>query len=297
MGSHSPHDYVVGFLVPINMVSTNVPNKIGMSGLSWSHCFNCSAPYSCTNTSFGTWQIGSGDQMFQYRDVHLADVVSNNNTSCKVLLGLPDSYASPAGKASLQSLNCNFSASVLQMALELSGTAIGLVVAPELPQLGLVALFGNWSQDYTLTISVINIGHSRGNFSAIVKQCCLHMADLTIQCYTKANGDLSFTNNHLWLVATVSETITFTTTILPNEDLIPKASVSKSLSCDMEVVEANNLTRLSYFYSMSNSYAVPPTNSNHTVDPETPINPRAISFDTYLEGGFLAINHNVLIAR
>ena len=274
-----------------------MPNRIGMSALSWSQCFSCKTPYTCTNTSLSTWQTSLGDQMSQYRGTHIADMASDANTFCSFLPGLPGSYASSTTKASLQSLNCNFSTSFLSLALELSGKTVGLVPVPLLPQLELLALYGTWSQNCTITTSASNTGHTYGNFSIIVSQCCLHMADLTTRCFSKANGKLLYKNDHDWLVALKSETITITTTVslLPDDGVYLATTLSNILSCDLALVDEISLTTLSYFFSMTNGHALPPSNSNYVPEPDNSRNLTAIAFDTYFEGAL--VDQNVLTAR
>ena len=280
------------------MVLANMPNKIGMSVSSWSRCFKCKAPHTCTNTSLSTWQTSFGDQMSQYRDTHIAETASNANISCSFLPGLPNSYSSPTLKSSLQSLSCNLSTSFLSVALTLSGKTVGLVLAPQLPQLELVDVFGTWSQNCTLTTLASNIGHSSGNFSVIVKQCCLRMADLTTRCFNRVNKDLLYTNDHDWLVAPASETITVRTTIavLSDDGFVMGTPNSRSFSCDMMIGEATNLTTLSYFFSVSNGYAIPPISSNQSPELMFSSNLKAVAFDTYFESASIG-DQNVLTAR
>ena len=151
-----------------------------------------------------------------------------------------------------------------------------------------------------ITLNATNTGRRSGNFSVIVKQCCVYMTDLTVQCYITAIGDLSYTILQGWLVANMSEQLTLTmmvSILMKDNATLPSSRVSKSLSCDMEAVEASNLTTLSFYYSLRNDYAMPPTISSSSPKPTAPINPKALSFEVYFQGAASTDVPSVLIAR
>ena len=293
-------DCFAGFLVPITMVSTNMPNKIGMSGLSWSQCFDCKAPYTCTNTSINASQSNLIDQLHQYKGIHVASVISNENASCAFLPGFPYSFASSTAKKCFQSLTCNYSTDQMDLALDFAGTTVGLVTVPQLPQIEILALNGTWSPELVVTLTMANTGRANGNFSVCAKQCCIHMLNATSKCYDAATGSLSYTNDQNWIIAEVSQSIEISTTISFLEDYSDPAIIfntSNSFSCDLDILESKNLTTLAFFYSISNIYAWLGLNSSDIMPSDIPKNPSALSFDALFEGVLLALDQSVLKAR
>lgn len=282
------------------MVSTVLPNKIGMSSQAWASCFTCASPLACTNTTVNAL-LSIDDQMTPFQGNSIAEAANhkNANISCTFLPGLPYSFATAMGKDSIQSIRCNYTGSSLALNISLNGKSIGLGPVPKVPIVQIIASLGSWSNAITITTTAENVGYGLGNFSIHVSQCCLHTQDReTSACYTAETG-LTFANDPTWLQANVANIMNFLTSISISQHNEPISNIISGglyFFCDMEMVEAVSESNKSFYCTLDlSSLSDQPSSPN--IDAWMPTPPVALSFGIVFETGQTTIDQSILLAR
>ena len=284
-------------MVPRNMVSVDLPNKIGMSDMAWASCFNCAYPLACTNTTANA-SLNMGDQMAPFKGNSIAEAATTENTSCIFLPGLPYSFATAMGKNSIQSIRCNFTGSSLALNISLIGKSIGLSAVPKVPRTQIIASLGSWSNAITITTTAENVGYGAGNFSINVSQCCLYAEVGQIACYTVESG-LKFANEPTWQQINAANIMNFLTSISfceHNESITNITSGGNYVFCDMEMVEAVSESNTSFYCTLDMS-SLSNQSSSPIIDAWTPMPPVALSFGICFGPGQSIIDQSILLAR
>lgn len=282
------------------MVSESTPNKIGMDGNAWLECFNCSAPYACTNSYWNDSRPSLGDQLLEYENNTLASRAFGDDAACTFLSGLPFSFASPLANICVQTIGCNFTKGTLSLDLSLGGKNVGLSVVPQVPKMEISTLTGTWTPIISIITTAKNVGYRYGNFSVIVKQCCFErQKPFAYQCYSSLNSSFEYYNSPAWSVVGITGLAIFSTDIyFPLHSPLVDLPKSKSYSCDMEITEANNLTTTNYYYVSNNVYLG--LNATETTIAPTQANSdtlSALSFFITFDIGLLSIDFDILVAR
>jgi hypothetical protein len=127
----------------------------------------------------------ANDQLWPFRNETIASTASTDAVMCTFLPLIPFSYIIPDGLSGVQSLTCSYKDGALIVNISIDGKIFGLQATPLRPLAEIVSYNLSWSTHPVyekVSVDVLNVGNTHGNFSLWPLQCCVEDSTFGIVC-------------------------------------------------------------------------------------------------------------------